>query len=172
MSKKTEWESKLSVKFILCEDIRAEMQGKVSLVGVYPGENLLLVNDPPPGTPKDHKPAISSLAFVFFVSNGSGKASPRVIISDPRGKVAAPVQLADTTFVPDSAATIAGLAKPFVVGEVGKYSIRLEIGVRKFEFHFLIRKATTKELKNLALPNSVSGATAMVRSEKPRRRAV
>jgi hypothetical protein len=152
MSSKATWQKHLSIKFILCEDVRSEIYGKLSLIGVYPGETVVLVNSPPAGTPKGQMPAISSLAFVFLVSNGNGKASPRIVVTDPKGTSGTPLQLAESTFVPENSVPIAGVAKPFVVTELGEFSIALDIGGAEFQFPFRIRKAKGKEAQLLAFP--------------------
>jgi hypothetical protein len=151
MSKRANQRPVESVKFILCEDVRSEVQAKVSLLGIYPGETVRVIGDAPPEM-QDAKAAISSLAFAFFVSNAKGKLAPRLQFTDPRGIDGPPLDLAETAFEPGKSSTIAALAKPFIVSAFGEYSVTLQLGATAHKFAFYVEKGSSSDLHNAGIP--------------------
>jgi hypothetical protein len=131
------------VKFLLAEDVRQEAMGKISLLGVLPGERFLVSGPPPTFPPGFPSPVfvVPSLAFVFIVSDLGGNLAGRFSIVAPDGKTdIAKVDMA----VPGqkNSPTVAfSIARPFAGPSFGEYTIRLEIGTHRWKFALTIDKA-------------------------------
>ena len=150
-----------NVKLIVAEDVRGELGGKFSALGVFPGERFAVGGSPPvlpPGSP----PVaffLSSLAFLFVVSGAEGKYAGRVRVIAPDGKtVISDSPIEQTQFSVDRPTVIAGGSKPFVGPAFGTYKISLELGGSKMTFPLLIEAGPSAH--NLAMPTSEIAKTS------------
>lgn len=66
------------VSFLVAEDIRQEANGKISLLGVFTGGDVLVVGDPAQATLK--------LIFLWVFENGEGKYKAQITLTAPSGK--------------------------------------------------------------------------------------
>lgn len=159
MSKKVPKRS--NVKLIVAEDVRAELGGKFSALGVFPGERFA-VGGPPPVPPPGAPPLafmLSSFAFIFLVSGAEGKYGGRVRVIAPDGKtVISDSPIAQTPFLSDRPTVIAGGSKPFMGPAFGTYKIHLELGGSKMTFPLLIEAGQSTQ--NLASPTNEIAKTS------------
>jgi hypothetical protein len=71
--------------FLLCEDVREEVNNKLSIIGVFPNDEIVLQKDV----------LIPSLMAVLFARGGIGSCETRVALTDPKGQtvIESPKQL-------------------------------------------------------------------------------
>ncbi len=132
--------TKRSVKFILAEDVRAEANGKFSLLGVFPGEEFHVAGDPPPELRAAF--VIPSVSFVFIVTDGQGEFSGGVTILGPDKKpVGGEMPLTGVKFEKGKPATISGGARPFIGAAYGTYFAELRLENARFRFPIRVSPA-------------------------------
>lgn len=128
------------VRFVLCEDARQEVSGKSTLIGVYPGE-IVVVHQPttPEGT--NAVAALRSICLVLFVSHGTGRFDAGIRIVAPDGTVAFEQQVGVVSLEEHGTATIVGQIQPFLVKAFGAHAFTLSLDEREYPFEFVIREA-------------------------------
>jgi hypothetical protein len=62
--------------FLLCEDVREEVNNKLSVIGVFPNDDIVLQKDV----------VIPSLMAVLFARGGEGPCETRISLTDPKGQ--------------------------------------------------------------------------------------
>jgi hypothetical protein len=62
--------------FLLCEDVREEVNNKLSIVGVFPNDDIVLQKDI----------LIPSLMVVLFARGGEGPCETKISLTDPKGQ--------------------------------------------------------------------------------------
>ena len=62
--------------FLLCEDVREEVNNKLSIIGVFPNDDIVLQKDI----------LIPSLMAVLFARGGEGPCETTVSLIDPKGQ--------------------------------------------------------------------------------------
>lgn len=62
--------------FLLCEDVREEVNDKLSVIGVFPNNDIVLQKDV----------VISSVMAVLFARGGEGSCETRISLTDPKGQ--------------------------------------------------------------------------------------
>lgn len=166
----TKLPTKAGVKFILAEDIRAEGQGRFSLLGVFPADRFAVGGTVPPGF-ENAAFVLPSLAFLLLISGGEGTFSARFkIIAPDRKTILNDVPLAPVTVQAHLPSVVANVAKPFVGPAFGVYTIQLEIDKAKFKFPVHIEQASAESVAQAfgaVRPARMKGA--LVR--KPKRKA-
>jgi hypothetical protein len=134
------------VKFLLCEDVRSENTGKLLIVGLYPGE-LVLMNDPKPVEGIDAVSAIASLALLFMARRGLGRFESNFEITAPDGRRVAEAQGGMVELLEGKGATAIAIFRPFPVLAFGEHRIRLRLDATPYEFTFDVRRADGKDPK-------------------------
>jgi len=62
--------------FLLCEDVREEVNNKLSIIGVFPNDDIVLQKDI----------VVPSVMAVLFARGGEGSCETRVSLTDPKGQ--------------------------------------------------------------------------------------
>jgi Family of unknown function (DUF6941) len=62
--------------FLLCEDVREEVNNKLSIIGVFPNDDIILQKDI----------VIPSVMAVLFARGGQGRCETRILLTDPKGQ--------------------------------------------------------------------------------------
>jgi len=62
--------------FLLCEDVREEVNNKLSIIGVFQNDDIVLQEDI----------VIPALMAVLFARGGKGPCETRVSLTDPKGQ--------------------------------------------------------------------------------------
>ena len=138
--------SKSDLKFLVAEDLRAETGGKVSLVGLIPGERLAVQGSAPPGVAF----AIPSITFIFILTGSSAgqfRGHFRIIAPDKKTVISDMPLEKPISKVAGRATLFAAAAKPFVGPTLGTYSVDLDLGKVKFKFPLTIDKADDTKKK-------------------------
>ena len=95
--------------FFLCEDVREEVNNKLSIIGVFPNDDIVLQKDI----------VIPSLMVVLFARGGEGPCETRVSLTDPKGEtvIESPKQTVVLEINKTHLAAIRVLAPQLVVGQ-------------------------------------------------------
>lgn len=134
--------SKQDVRFILAEDIRPEIMGKLSVQGFIPGETFFVGGKPPPELGPNVAFAVPSLTFLFVITGGEGKFDGRFRVIGPDKKTMVVDTPAEKPIekIKGKAALFATASKPFVGPAFGTYAVELELGSSKFRFSMTVQK--------------------------------
>jgi len=99
--------------FLLCEDVREEVNNKLSIIGVFSNDEIVLQKNI----------LIPSLMAVLFARGGEGSCETRVALTDPHGQtvIESPKQTAVLEKNKVHLAAVRVLAPHLMVG---KYTIR------------------------------------------------
>jgi hypothetical protein len=62
--------------FLLCEDVREEVNNKLSIIGIFPNDEVVLQKDV----------LIPSLMVILLARGGEGSCETRVSLTDPTGQ--------------------------------------------------------------------------------------
>lgn len=128
------------VRFVLCEDARQEVSGKATLIGVYPGE-IIVVHQPTSPEGSSAVAALRSVCLVFFVAGGVGRFEAGIKISAPDGSVGFEQKVGTVVLEASGTGTIIGLIQPFFVKDFGAHTVVLSLDGREYPFEFTIREA-------------------------------
>lgn len=128
------------VRFILCEDIRVEANGKISLAGIYPGELVVLLqNIAEAALPAGTIAVLSRLCFVFFVSGPAGSVGASINVYGPsRDKKIVESQSLPGKIEQGKTATIGFTGSTFPVSALGSHTVELKLDEELHEFSFVI----------------------------------
>ncbi len=95
--------------FLLCEDVREEVNNKLSIIGVFPNDDIVLQKDI----------VIPSVMAVLFARGGEGPCETRISLTDPKGQTV--IESPKKTVVLDKKnaylAAIRVLAPELIVGQ-------------------------------------------------------
>lgn len=99
--------------FLLCEDVREEVNNKLSIIGVFPNNDIVLQKDV----------VVPSVMAVLFARGGEGSCETRVSLTDPKGQTVIESPKKTVVLEKDTAylAAIRVLAPELVVG---RYTIK------------------------------------------------
>ena len=116
--------------FLLCEDVREEVNNKLSIIGVFSNDDIVLQKDI----------LIPSLMAVLFARGGEGPCETRVSLTDPKGQtvIESPKQtvvLEKDTVYP---AAVRVLAPELMVGQ---YTIKFFFDDVPIQRTFEVKKA-------------------------------
>ncbi|WP_448031568.1 hypothetical protein [Bradyrhizobium liaoningense] len=124
------------VRLILCEDIRPELNGKVSLLGFFPALSIRV---------KEVGETIAiPLAFLFLIESPPGKFAGTFSVERPDGKEMFNVAVQAVTNPGDDGTIINVKAVTFPVPMVGVYSALLALDGQKY-----VRKFNVQVDRNL-----------------------
>lgn len=140
--------SKRGVRLLVAEDVRQEIGGKFSLLGLFAGEKILVAGEMPPGSPPNIAFVLPSLAFVFVITEGEGRFEGRFkFIAPDRKTVLSDSKIEQIQLRKGESNTVGSMAKPFVGPDFGAYTAELNIGKAKFKFPVEVLKAPTAKKK-------------------------
>lgn len=153
------------VRFFLAEDFRQEIGGKVSAIGLYADNVVVLqlaadVPDPTAEAPI----MVRSLAFLFSVSalREVLLASVDLQVNGTRQPFMMPRELPRTD--PGNSVNLLGVMAPCIVTSFGKKKVIVDIGTTKHTFEFEIRRVPLPA-SMVSLPEDGPSSRA---SRKPR----
>ncbi|WP_150102933.1 DUF6941 family protein [Sideroxydans lithotrophicus] len=140
----------MNLQFLIAEEFRPEASGKVTALGVYPGNYIILLK-PPQGIPDTAIPTLDRVAFLITVSELKGSHNYSGKIIDPNGNsVIDPNsnQIKEGVQPFGEGITIGeGMShsfifelKPFSIKTMGRYKFILYVDDAPHEFTFDIRK--------------------------------
>lgn len=116
------------------------MSGKSTLIGVYPGE-IIVVHNPKPPEGTSAVAALRSVCLVFFVGGGIGRFDTGVRIAAPDGTISFEQGVGAVAVEDGGTATVVGQIQPFLVKAFGRHTVTLALDGREYPFEFTIREA-------------------------------
>lgn len=130
----------MKVNFLLAEEIRPEVEGKLSVLGLFAG-NTVLVGAPPVEAPMNAAAAIERLAILAVVSStkpGKHKFSGRIF--DPENNLYKPDAKFGEADIPEGYShSIIIELKPFVIKTFGTYRLEFFVDGEPHKFEFQVR---------------------------------
>ena len=115
--------------FLLCEDVREEVNDKLSIIGVFPNNDIVLQKDV----------VVPSVMAVLFARGGEGSCETRVSLIDPKGQTVIESPKKTVVLEKDTAylAAIRVLAPELVVGQ---YTIKFFFDASAIERTFEVKR--------------------------------
>lgn len=132
----------MKVKFVMAEEIRPEVGGKMTILGLFPADEILLTRVAvPEGVPSDTPMGIDKITFLLTISKlPSKKYKFTGSIIDPSGEpYKADMQLGEARFSKGISHSIIVESRPFIVKTLGVYHFNLYVGKELVSFPFEIR---------------------------------
>ena len=126
------------VKFLLCDDARPEASGKLTLIGLYPDDKIIVQSNLAQAALPANIAAISQLAIVAIIFDGSGSFPMRASIVGPKGHAVTTMPLGSPSLNAHAPSIVILQGGSFPVAEYGRYTCTLSIGKTDFPFHFEI----------------------------------
>lgn len=116
--------------FLLCEDVREEVNNKLSIIGVFPNNDIVLQKEI----------VVPSVMAVLFARGGEGSCETRVSLTDPKGQTVIESPKKTVVLEKDTAylAAIRVLAPEL---SVGQYSIKFFFDDSAIERTFEVKAA-------------------------------
>jgi hypothetical protein len=123
--------SEAQAVFLLCEFIRPEEGGRLTVIGLYPGNQVLV--------PKNTEQISLPLTFAFTILEGEGTFSTKFSIQAPSGKqIFSEHPLPDSVKSEGQPLTVSIFIQPFTTEEVGDFAVTLHLGNTSFRRTFTI----------------------------------
>jgi hypothetical protein len=120
-----------AVNFLLAESVRQEAGGKLTVIGFYPGNQLLI--------PKGTKQTVTPLAFIFLALEGEGTFPTTISLVSPSGKAMfQDEKMQDSVKVPNQPLSILVGVQPFVTDEIGEFNVTLRLGHASYRRSFIV----------------------------------
>jgi hypothetical protein len=119
--------------FILAENLRQELNGKVSILGAYAAGQILIGDS-------EKLPATIPLAMYILFKTGEGTFNPKVSITFPSGQRIGPFQ---TPQIMKAASQPMSLLLNFFMmrlPEIGIYKIEIDLDDRVYADHFSLQR--------------------------------
>lgn len=160
--------SRPHVRFFLAEDFRQEIGGKVSAIGLY-ADNVIVLQLPSdlPDPTADTPILIRSLAFLFSISafGNASVASVDLNVNGDRKPFMVPRELPATD--PGNSVNLLGVMAPCAVTSFGKKTVIVDIGGTEHSFEFEIRRVPSPPTKG-TLSEGPPQRTGTIRKERTR----
>lgn len=122
--------------FVLCEDVRQEIGGKLSYTGVYAAYSIAIDPQPPKDAPPGAIPVIASLCCILSIFSGAGEFPCSARVIGPSNKPLGDFNLGVASIPFPQPHVIAFRAQPFLVPELGTYTVRFLVGKNEYDFDF------------------------------------
>lgn len=162
------------VRFLLADAVRQEQGGKLSLLGFYPGNLVILQGELPKDLRENELFGIPSLGLVFLIMDGQGDFKARIDIQQPNGKRVGLGAALDTKKKSGVTHTITVPLTPFPIDALGTFKVSITFDGRAHHFAFVVRHSDPKATlpPRRAEPLSTSTSRAGKKSTKGRRSVV
>jgi hypothetical protein len=166
------------ILFLLAESVREEHGGKLSILGLYTGNQVVLHGELPTSLPEGmNKFALPHLAIVLVFKGGEGDCDVKVEIVDPLGKRVL-AGTAQVSMAPDAVRNVLLPLSPFPIAAFGEHQFKVRMGRRTYKYPFVIRHsdptqlvplpAAAEAIKRGSNTKTASSAQAASREKKTR----
>lgn len=120
------------VRFLLAEDFRTETGKKLTLLGVYAGDDINLGGEAA-------GQALASLIVLIIGRGALGKFEAKVEIRNPSKELMFDPVNNTLEIVEEQNFVIPLKISPFPIPQLGEYTVTLFLDDRSYPYHFLIR---------------------------------
>lgn len=131
----------MKIKFLVAEEMRPEAGGKLTILGLFPDDNIILTKPAyPEGVPPETPRGIEKIVFLVSVSDAPNrKLKFKVRITDPSGELYKPeMQLGEERIVKGTSRSFIIEVKPFVISLMGVYVFDFYVNKEIYSFPFEI----------------------------------
>jgi hypothetical protein len=135
-----------NINFLLADAVRREEGGKLTLLGFYSGDTVLLKDTLPQVIPEGMEGlALPGLTIVATVRDGHGSFNCGIHLIGPNGKALGKV-VDGMKLVKgkDTSANLLVPIQPFPIPEFGIYRVLLQLNKHEFEFKFRVAHSDPK----------------------------
>jgi len=132
----------MKVSFLIAEEVRPEASSKVTVLGLFPGNIIILQNGMrPEGVPGDTPEGLERLTILVTINDapeGIHKFRGRII--EPSGDLYKPeASLGEVTAKAGFSNSVVIEMKPFIVKKAGEFRLEFFVDEQMFTFPFEIR---------------------------------
>lgn len=142
-----------SVRFYLADDVRSESSGKVTLVGLYPDNVLVLGLPTGTASPSPQNAlGISAVAVLSTIQGDPGLCEAVFKLTDPHGRVM--IQSAEPAPIlvgKERHANLIARFPAFVVTGFGTYKFELQIGDQVHVFPIEVKQGDAQRVDSTAM---------------------
>lgn len=135
-----------SVAFLLADSIRQEIDGKHTIVGVYPGDQVVL-NGEPQEISKETPNVLPALFLYALFRGGVGSFQATISIKDPHGEQTKPPFTFPIAGQAGVTMTVVANMVPFTVSALGLYTITISLDDTEYSYSFTVTQATAPGLE-------------------------
>lgn len=136
--------------FLVSDDLRVEDGGKVTVLGLY-ADNIVVVKRAPPIVEDTGDIGLDSLAVLISVGGIEGEQPVSFVLEDPAmKKKAKPAPPRATVFTKDRTTNFAIRLRPFITKGYGEKTVRVSIGGLTWEHKFQI--VSENDLRGVTSP--------------------
>lgn len=133
-----------AIKRLVCEQVRPELNNKLSLLGLYAGDHVIIH----PATPDKKFPyTLARLAFMYIIKGGLGEFEAHFKLLDPENKPANEVKLNPINLKLNGTSGIVVQLNNVQFNSVGDYTAVLHLGNKKYNFPIVISVDSTAASK-------------------------
>jgi hypothetical protein len=128
--------------FVLCDDVRQEVHDKITIIGAYLNDELIVLSSgiaqPTPKLPDGIEAVLDSLALVVSCPVKPGEVR-RLSMFTPGGKVHGTFEFPqDEKSAKAGTGVLAFRTRGFPVPEFGRYRVELRVGEKEYQYSFSI----------------------------------
>ncbi len=157
------------LRFLLADAVREETGGKLTLLGLYTGDEVVLQGTLPVDTPKGMKGiALQGLTILVLIVDGYGEFNVQIQVYDPTGAPIGESSKDTLVKVKDVPQNMLLPITPFPVRAFGRHRLEIQLNNRKYEYLFTVRHQDP----NARLPTAPGQVTTKRKSSQPRQREV
>ncbi len=134
-----------AANFFLADSVREESGGKLTLIGFYSGNELILNGPLPKKLPADAQSiALPGLSILITFFGGKGKFSLDIQLFDPKGIEFAPAHRSEISIETPGAQNVILPIIPFPIKAFGKYMLRVKLDKQSYDYEFIVRHRDPK----------------------------
>ena len=133
----------MKVAFLVCEEVRAELNNKITVIGLYAADVIIMLKENrPEGIPLDAPAGLDRLTILVTISEATeGELDLRGNLINPTGEFDQEgMTLGKANAINGIANSVVIEMKPFIVKETGIFKFELFVNEESFIFPFEIRK--------------------------------
>lgn len=149
-------------KFYLCDDVREEALGKMTLVGLFADDKVFVhLQNGMPAPPPGAVALIGHIAIACVLFDGEGSFPVHADLFRPSGQQVGYLSAPQLTFKTGTTATFVLKGPNFPVHEYGKYSCKVFVDTTVFPFDFEILQGPSLPVgpgASLSSPPTLSGS--------------
>ena len=120
------------IKFLMCEQVRPEINKKISIMGLYPGDHIVFF----PKVIGQFPYNLASLSFVFVFKDGVGEFDTDFEMIDPAGNSVQKVSLKPIILTAAVTGGVVVNMNPTQFNAEGNYLAVLHLGNKRYDFPF------------------------------------
>lgn len=137
----------MKASFLIAEEVRPEASGKMTLLGLFPGDTIILhKGERPEGVPENAPAGLEKLTIMATISDTEGTYKVKGKIVDPSGKFKE-LELGEATIQKGFSHSAIIELKPFLIKQPGIFHFEYIVGKKKFDFPFEVREQSTEAIR-------------------------